>query len=538
MTQEDLFEILERAGCAPRGSVALCPVHADTRPSLSFKVTDEGKVLLYCFAGCEFREIAEALQLEDTGPSAGRSAGETLVDTYVYTNEAGWPLIRVSRYEPKSFGQERWEDNEWKPGLRDTRRVLYRLPELLAGIESGETVYITEGEKDAESLVAAGACATAYCGGSKSWRDEYVEHLDGARAVVVVADHDDAGREGAGRVRASLERAGIPVTVVLPAHGKDATDHLRAGLGIGDFLAEDDTFEEWDPWAYEPPVDEWLFKPWVPRASRVLLHGPSGSLKSLWAMWLGYKLALQGSRVAFISTEMNKGQTAKRARQLGPAVAGFKTYGRFMMGQNLETAIKNFEGWDLIIVDSWSSTQGDTSSNDNDAIALMDKEFFQPLVQATGATLLIIDNTGHDSITNDGAIKRDTARGASRKRDIQEVELFFSRPEKGNNFRCRIECTKMRLDIPMPQPVVVQTTEGAIDFRYVVGGVMDKPMWPGDQVETETHADPEPEPEPAPDPMRALRAARAKDSSRKHEASMTPEELEALETLRGWASDL
>jgi hypothetical protein len=45
-----------------RGWLARCPGHADTAPSLSVAVGDKGKLLLYCFGGCTFRQIVAALE--------------------------------------------------------------------------------------------------------------------------------------------------------------------------------------------------------------------------------------------------------------------------------------------------------------------------------------------------------------------------------------------------------------------------------------------------------------------------------------------
>lgn len=44
--------------------VATCPAHADKRPSLSVREGDDGRALLYCFAGCAGVEIIDALRLE------------------------------------------------------------------------------------------------------------------------------------------------------------------------------------------------------------------------------------------------------------------------------------------------------------------------------------------------------------------------------------------------------------------------------------------------------------------------------------------
>ena len=43
--------------------VARCPAHEDRRPSLSVRETDEGKVLVHCFAGCDSADVLAAVDL-------------------------------------------------------------------------------------------------------------------------------------------------------------------------------------------------------------------------------------------------------------------------------------------------------------------------------------------------------------------------------------------------------------------------------------------------------------------------------------------
>ena len=44
--------------------LACCPAHADKGPSLSIRETDDGRVLVHCFAGCSAVEILAAVGLE------------------------------------------------------------------------------------------------------------------------------------------------------------------------------------------------------------------------------------------------------------------------------------------------------------------------------------------------------------------------------------------------------------------------------------------------------------------------------------------
>jgi hypothetical protein len=43
--------------------LACCPAHDDKHPSLSIRETDDGKILLHCFAGCDVGEILAAMDL-------------------------------------------------------------------------------------------------------------------------------------------------------------------------------------------------------------------------------------------------------------------------------------------------------------------------------------------------------------------------------------------------------------------------------------------------------------------------------------------
>lgn len=45
------------------GWMARCPGHDDHSPSLSIREGDDGRVLLYCFAGCDTADIIDYLGL-------------------------------------------------------------------------------------------------------------------------------------------------------------------------------------------------------------------------------------------------------------------------------------------------------------------------------------------------------------------------------------------------------------------------------------------------------------------------------------------
>lgn len=467
---------------------ARCPAHDDNRASLSLSEGSDGRALVYCHAGCDIHDVVSALGITmDDLFRAGDRGDAAIVATYEYLDESNEPLYRVLRLSPKGFFQERWEDGEWKPTMRDVRKVLYHLPQLVR-LDPDQTVYIVEGEKDADNLRdRLGVFATCLLGGAGKWLDDYLGYFED-RPVVVITDNDDPGTKHGDLLVEKLRGVARSVELRRPATGKDVTDHLLAGLGLDDLLEDGiATFEPWDPDTYEPEDEEWLWKPYVPRAGRILVYGASGSLKSLWAAWIGAHVAAEGGKVAYFSLEMPRRQYAQRFKQLkhiGFEKGSYQTFGAFMFGMNLETAIKSFQGYDLLIVDSWSQAQGEMGSNDNDAVSMMDAQFFQPLIAATGATVLVIDNTGKDGKDRDGEkVKNDEARGASRKKDIQEVAWWLHRPDAGNNFRTRIENRKMRLNEPAPAPITVETPQDRIEFYLVERGLRtDLPLWDGSRV--------------------------------------------------------
>jgi putative DNA primase/helicase len=167
------------------------------------------------------RGFIEAARRDPSGAQRDRVAA-----TYPYHDEAGALLFQVVRVSPKSFRQRRPDGRGgWAWKLGDCRRVLYRLPELLAA-PADAAVFVCEGEKDADRLAKLGLIATTNAGGAGSWRDDYAATLAGRRCVVL-PDVDEPGRAHAAAVLASLRRAGVAAAVLelpgLPVKG-DVSD--------------------------------------------------------------------------------------------------------------------------------------------------------------------------------------------------------------------------------------------------------------------------------------------------------------------------
>ena len=223
MTVEELLDRLERVHKSGSGWTARCPAHQDRAPSLSIKEGDE-RIVLFCFAGCEQDDVLAALGLswKDIVYDENTTEPEAV---YPYTDEGGNLLYEVVRFPGKKFRQRK-PNGDWN--LNGTRRVLYQLPEVLYGIEQGHTIYLCEGEKDADALREHGKVATCSPGGASNWRDEYASFLTDAN-VVIVQDKDDPGRAYASAAKESLRGLARRVWIVQAKEGKDASDHLAAG---------------------------------------------------------------------------------------------------------------------------------------------------------------------------------------------------------------------------------------------------------------------------------------------------------------------
>jgi 5S rRNA maturation endonuclease (ribonuclease M5) len=238
MNAPELVQILEQRGLAPKPSgpdrwQSLCPAHEDRVPSLSIGTGHDDCLLLKCHAGCTFADVLASLDVQSNGN------GRPEPTEYIYHDAAGEIAFKVVRKPGKRFFQARPDGaGDWIWDMQGVERVLYRLPRLLAAVAEGQTIYLAEGEKDVHALERAGVTASTNPGGALKWRDSYSEALAGA-GVVIVADRDDTGRRHAQEVARSLTARKCRVRIVEAAKGKDAADHLAAGLTVDDFTATD-----------------------------------------------------------------------------------------------------------------------------------------------------------------------------------------------------------------------------------------------------------------------------------------------------------
>lgn len=250
MTLQEFISLLIKVRKNGAGYAALCPAHDDQQQSLSVRESD-GRILLKCFAGCDVQAIVSRLSIELKDlfiePKQNKAAGDfqskKIVAVYDYADETGEILYQNVRYEGKEFSHRKpnGRGGGYDYSLNGTRRVPYRLPELMEAVSNQADVYLCEGEKDADNLRTLGFAATNF----KNWKPEFNRYLKSSH-VCLILDHDKAGIKQAndacrllsGSV-SSLRTLDFYASEPLPEkHGKDFSDWLESQKQLGSSLDE------------------------------------------------------------------------------------------------------------------------------------------------------------------------------------------------------------------------------------------------------------------------------------------------------------
>lgn len=258
---------------------------------------------------------------------------------WYYADEEGEVLFRVVRYRlsngKKTFSQERADGQggfvKGKGAMDGVRLVPYMLTEVLEAVDEGRTVYLVEGEKNADRLRAEGLCATTNPMGAGKWGGETDEGRAMAEAlnqyfrganVVIIPDNDEPGRKHTKLVARELQDvAESCVVVTLPGLDtkEDAFDWFEEyggtvpklqELTLNAVAASDYGFETalrsmlFDEASTGNFTSAYLVENILDRGGISLVYGASGSGKSFLVTNLGLAVA-QG--VDFLGKYTEKG---------------------------------------------------------------------------------------------------------------------------------------------------------------------------------------------------------------------------------------
>lgn len=294
-----LLQVSDRKRSRKKGGYyAVCPCHDDHDPSLEVWIGTKGQTEMRCWAcGADRLQVAEALgktladvavdaltgeppergrrggkkrgkaaadkgqreEREESGPKIARrpfakgqtrthkGATVTLTDLYAYRDADGVLRKTKARYEGVDADGKRVKTFLFQSVGEDGQLydadlwhdILYRLPELVQAKAEHRTVYVVEGEKDADNLNALGCCAVsgAYGAGlqnlERKWLDAYSDAIAGADRVVVIPDNDDNGY-GLGRYICEALAGRVGDLLVLELCDS-LTDEEREQFAKGDF---------------------------------------------------------------------------------------------------------------------------------------------------------------------------------------------------------------------------------------------------------------------------------------------------------------
>ena len=266
-----LGALLAAVGSARTGRKWQCPAHGTTgehAPSLSISRGSEGRLLLFCHAGCAMPDVLRALALPletlwtppgiepayyarlylrrltfppprvDHGPD-----GTGWVAVSIVEHPYGSPAFAWKVRERNAAGTKRmrWESlnphGERVPGLLGRREVdlpLYLERDVrMALADPDEPILLVESESSVDALVKAGFYATTWAGGAASAPVARLAELLGTHpGTLLIPDNDPAGRACAEQ----LVRGDVARRLLLGEPGEDARD-LLARCGRDAFRA-------------------------------------------------------------------------------------------------------------------------------------------------------------------------------------------------------------------------------------------------------------------------------------------------------------
>lgn len=272
---------------AASGWSAHCPAHDDRNPSLSLTDADDGKILVYCHAGCDQAEVIEQLKAlglwAQNGPrlfrhaasrlvtkpteqdhddikrteaalsiwQAAKPAGGTLVESYLGSRGLRLPEMLALRFHPCL---KHPSGNSWpamialvKRGSDDAPLAIHRTflarngagkapvdpQKMMFGpcrggavrlAEPGDVLMIGEGiETCLAAMQETGHPAWAALSTSGLIALELPRNV---RDVIVLADGDDAGESAARNCASRWKRDGRRVRIARPPKGMDFNDML------------------------------------------------------------------------------------------------------------------------------------------------------------------------------------------------------------------------------------------------------------------------------------------------------------------------
>jgi len=386
------------------------------------------------------------------------TTAKRLVRQYDYFNKDGKLLYQVQRFEPKLFRQRRPDGSGgWLYNLNGVQPVLYNLPELLR--RTAEPIYLVEGEKDADALMAEGVLATTNSGGASKWDDSLTESLRG-REVIILPDNDEPGLIRAQRLLKAL--TGVAKSV----EAKDPSGFLEKG-DVSDFLVSHRVDElsalpslrpqklfpvmTLSQLKAKPPI-EWLVEGILPARGVGFLVGAGGSGKTFCALHIclailngenlwGHKTTNRGD-IYYLAHEGLFGLAQRTEAALiyhGLTDDGLifgERGAKLTVDDDIELILADAPKLGLIVLDTMSKSVAGKDENSNSDMAEA-VERASRLADGLGCFVLIIDHIGKEG-------SKKGPRGASAKPDNADTVLMLSTDKTSKSRPAKLRVTKQR----------------------------------------------------------------------------------------------
>jgi hypothetical protein len=242
---------------------AECPGHQDSKNSLGIREGDDGRTVLFCFAGCSAEKIVAALGLtmadlfrsRANGAGGGRhvitlqefAAAKQLPAAFLsdcgvveqrgalqitYRHRDGTPAARQRRRTAIAA-----KDGSWWTGPKDTSPIAYGAWRLDDALEKGELLLV-EGESDSLTAWYHNIPALGIPGAALTKTLE-AEHVAGIPRLFVLREPDDGGSTFIARMSLRLAELGWTGEArVLSLPVKDLNElHISAGAAFAEQFA-------------------------------------------------------------------------------------------------------------------------------------------------------------------------------------------------------------------------------------------------------------------------------------------------------------
>lgn len=132
----------------------------------------------------DVEKLVEGLESESTNDYWEEHA----LRKHIYLNENGDKYMRILKTDSPDtpFLPQRYEDNKWKTGTKGLKYIPYKLPDLISAVKENKVIFITNGEKDADTLEELGFNATTSPFIDKTkWNYTCNQYVKGAIVVVI-----------------------------------------------------------------------------------------------------------------------------------------------------------------------------------------------------------------------------------------------------------------------------------------------------------------------------------------------------------------